>query len=329
MEWLTSFSPAGLSGISRRGSVVAIGSYDGLHVGHRSILNPMIAQARASGRTAVLVSFDPVPAVFFGRLPEDSMILLPEERAEIAAALGIDVLITLPFTAALARQSAESFISELTAAVTMRELWVGSGFSLGHERTGSAAALRSISERYGYAMNITARIRLADGEISSSRIRAHLSDGEVSMARALLTYPFFIGGRIEPGAQLGTKIGIPTLNLQYAQRKIRLAHGVYVTRTRLDGETYDSVTSIGVRPTFYSDSGVVIETYLLDRTVEAYGKEARIDFYEFIRPEEKFSGSAELVAQINRDISFARGYLAEVPPPIHLALMNDLPYQSK
>lgn len=329
MEWLTAFPPEGFLTPFQRGSDVAIGSYDGLHIGHRSILNPMIAHAHASGRAAVLVSFDPLPAVFFGRLPADSMILLPEERAEIAAKLGIDVLITLPFTADLARRPAEPFIAELSAVTGMRELWVGSGFSLGHERTGSVAALESVSARYGYQMNVTARIRLADGEISSSRIRTHLAAGEVSMARALLTYPFFINGRIEHGARLGTKIGIPTLNLGYAPRKKRLAHGVYVTRTVLDGETYDSITSIGVRPTFYSDSGVVIESYLLDRMVDAYGKKARIEFYEFIRPEEKFAGSAALVTQIDRDISFTRDYLAELPPPIHLALMNDLPYQSK
>lgn len=310
-------------------SLVAIGSYDGVHVGHRTILQPMITQARAMRIPALMITFDPIPAVFFGRLARNSNITLPAERCEIVDALGIDLLVTLPFTKTLADLSAETFVDRLVAATGMRQLWVGEGFSFGKHRAGSARVVNAMSSRYGFELNVLARISLPDGEISSTRIRRHISDGEVAIARDLLTYPFFIRNTIQHGAKLGTKIGIPTLNMAFPAQKIHPAFGVYVTRTTLDGVTYDSITSVGVRPTFYDESDVVIETHLFDEQVDAYGKVAQTDFYEFVRPEIKYPDSAALITQIKKDIVFARDYLKSIPRVSELPLVNELPYQRK
>ena len=142
-----------------------------------------------------------------------------------------------------------------------------------------------------------------------------------------LRYPFFIRNTIRHGARLGTKIGIPTLNLRFPEEKIVLANGVYVTRTELNGEWYDSVTAIGVRPTFYDKSDLTIESYLLDASVDGYGKTGRINFHAFIRPEMKFENSDALVRQVRSDIDFARSYLATLPLDADFSsTANDFPY---
>lgn len=309
-------------------SVAAIGAYDGFHIGHRSILVPMIAGARRRKLPTVLVTFSPLPAVFFGRLPVNSRLLLPEEGAEFAAALGLDAMISVPFDRSLADQSADAFLRRLAGAIGMKELRVGEGFSLGKNREGRERVLAGVAGRYGFDLIVHPRLRLPDGEISSTRIRAFLRDGDVSNAKRLLGYPFFIRNTILHGVGLGTKIGIPTLNLRFPDEKIVLANGVYVTRTELDGVRYDSVTAIGVRPTFYDKSDLTIESYLLDASVDGYGKVARIDFHAFIRPEMKFSNSGALVRQVGSDIDFARGYLATLPLDADFSsTANDFPYQ--
>lgn len=317
------------SGLFRDASV-AIGSYDGLHLGHRAILCPMIARAHAESRPAVLVTFDPIPPVYFAKLPPNSNITLADERADLAEQLGMDAVITLPFGAEVARMAGASFLRGLSGATRMKELWMGSDFRLGSDRLGRDKGLADVLAGMECDLVVTERIQSGEEELSSSRIRTLLSEGELDHANELLSYPFFIRNVIQHGAQIGTRIGIPTLNISFPECKIRLPFGVYVTRTLLDGMQFESITSIGVRPTFYEKSEVVIESYLFDVAVDAYEKQVEIDFFHMLRPEKKFANSDELVVQIDADIALARAYLAKLPKELaEMPCANALPYHCK
>lgn len=299
---------------------VAIGSYDGLHLGHRAVLCPMIARAHAANRPAVLVTFTPIPPVYFGKLPSDSNIILPEERADLAERIGLDAVITLPFGAEVAYKTGAVFLHGLSEATGVKELWMGSDFRLGSDRLGRDTGLADVLAEMGCDLIVTERIQNGEDELSSSRIRTLLSEGNLDRANELLSYPFFIRNIIQHGARIGTRIGIPTLNISFPKGKIRLPFGVYATQTILDGHRFDSITSIGVRPTFYEKSEVVIESYLFDAIVDAYEKLVEVDFFRMIRPERKFGDSDSLVAQIESDIAVTRAYLAAIP-----IMANDAP----
>lgn len=309
---------------------VAIGSYDGLHSGHRAVLCPMIAKAHAENRSAVLVTFSPIPPIYFGKLPTDSNLTLPDERTELAERLGLDAVITLPFGAEVAYKTGASFLRGLSVATGMKDLWMGADFRLGSDRLGLDTGLADVLSEMGCEVVVTDRIQRGEDELSSSRIRALIRAGDIERANEFLSYPFFIRNIIQHGARIGTRIGIPTLNITFPAGKIRTPFGVYATRAILDGQRFDSITSVGVRPTFYEESDVVIESYLFDTAVDAYEKPVEIDFYRMIRPEIKFADSASLVKQIESDIVVTRAYFAALPMTANGApCANALPYQRK
>jgi riboflavin kinase/FMN adenylyltransferase len=288
-------------------ALLTIGSFDGLHLGHQSLIRGLVAAARAQDYQAVVVTFHPHPS-FVLRGPRPAFYLTTsEDKAALFDALGVDLLITHPFTPEVAQLSAAQFVDRLTTALDFREIWAGADFAFGHNREGNLAWLR----QHGYAVH-AAEPLIADGAvISSSRIRRALAEGDLAQANACLGRPFQVSGVVVDGNKRGRTIGIPTANLQLDADRAFPARGVYACRTWVAGRPFQAVTNIGVRPTFGGDVQPTIETHLLDLDADLYGQILRVDFVTRLRAEQKFNGIQELLGQIRTDIAQARSALAE------------------
>lgn len=298
-----------ISQIKLKASAVTIGGYDGIHCGHRFLLDAMLKDAHQQSLSTVMVTFDPLPFVFFQKPKFPKNIILPQERAEIAEQIGIDYLITLKFDQQLADQSASEFISELSDSLGLKSLWVGEDFSLGKNREGSQETLKKLADQFHFALHILPKLEMDGGIVSSTWIRGLITEGQVQEAAKLLGYPFFIENKIVHGAGRGKKLGFPTVNMQIPEGKIIPAIGVYATYIRLHGKKYPAITNVGTRPTFYSDHQIVLETFVFSSDgKDEYGETARVEFLEYMRPEFKFGSADELVNQIRQDIQHAEAF---------------------
>lgn len=290
---------------------VAIGAFDGVHLGHQALIGGLVEHAHQTGCAAVVITFFPHPSVFLrGRRPS-FYLTTPEEKAERLAALNVDVLVTHTFDEAFSKITAAEYVAQLVAHARMREIWCGADFALGHNREGNVAFLRAAGEQYAFAVKVQEPV-LMDGEvISSTRIRQCLRDGAVEQAARYLGRPFRLAGTVVEGAKRGRTIGIPTANLAISDEHAIPAVGVYACRAQLaSGEQHNAVTNIGYRPTFNStEPRLTIETHLLDFEGNLYGDEVKLDFIARLRPEMKFPNVAALVTQIQHDVVTARSLL--------------------
>lgn len=291
---------------------VAIGAFDGVHLGHQALLGEMTARAHAAGRAAVAVTFDPHPAVFLhGRRPSFYLTTQSDKAAHIEA-LGLDALVVQTFDADFASTPAGAYVDALVRHAGLRELTCGRDFALGHNREGNVAYLQRVGAERGFDVNVATPV-LVDGEVvSSTRIRQALRDGAVEQAARLLGRPFELAGEVVTGLQRGRTIGIPTANVSIPEELAAPAVGVYVARARLtSGETAQAVVNIGFRPTFNgADPRPTCEAHLLDFSGDLYGQVLRLSFIGRLRGERRFDGIDALVAQIKRDIEEARRILA-------------------
>jgi riboflavin kinase / FMN adenylyltransferase len=291
--------------------VLTIGKFDGVHLAHQQLVNSLVERARAVGAQSAVLTFDPHPDEVLR--PERTIRYLTtiNERAALLNELGVQMMIVLPFSPALAQMSAEQFMAMLCDHVRLRELWVGPDFRLGHKAQGTVPVLREIGERLGYAVHVIPQWTLDGEAVSSTAIRALLAEGRVAEVPHYLGRPFSVQGPVVRGDQRGRTIGFPTANVAFAPKHMLPADGVYVCRVRLlDGRRdFGAVTNLGVRPTF----GVLartLEAHLFDCNEDLYGQAVRVTFLERLRGEQKFNGIDELVAQIGRDAAAARAWLA-------------------
>jgi riboflavin kinase / FMN adenylyltransferase len=299
------------------GCFATIGTYDGVHRGHQAILSPLVEKAHAAGAKAVVVTFHPHPIVLLRGIDQPYYLNTPEERAQLLGDLGIDAVVTLTFDRALAGLTADEFMQQMSSALNLRELWVGSDFALGRNRQGDITALAEIGRRLGYELRIiplAGQVDEASGaeeRISSSRIRELVRAGQVSRAAQMLGRPYALEGPVEHGEARGRGLGFPTANVAYWSEKITPAYGVYATWAWLGPRRIPSVTSVGVRPTFDNPPSLPrVEAYLIDFDEDLYGKELRVEFLEFLRPELRFNSAEELIDQMILDTQNAREVLA-------------------
>jgi riboflavin kinase/FMN adenylyltransferase len=286
-------------------SVVTIGSFDGVHRGHQSLIADVRKAAVKANRAAVVMTFFPHPSVVLGRA-QPFYLTSPEEKLVQINQTGADLLIEWPFTSETARVRAAEFIDQLVMRLHMRELWIGHDFALGYQREGNAEFLARLGETRGFTVRTVEPIT-NDGEvISSSGIRAALRAGEVAHAAHLLGRWFRLSGRVVPGDGRGRTIGIPTANLAVWPEHAMPANGVYACRAWVGHIPHAAAVNIGTRPTVTNQTQRTIEAHLLDFNKDLYGINVTLDFVEFLRGEQKFSGVPELVAQITRDIARAR-----------------------
>jgi riboflavin kinase / FMN adenylyltransferase len=302
---------------AERGAVVAIGNFDGVHLGHQAVIGETGRIARAQNAPLAVLTFEPHPRRVFR--PDDPPFRLTPFRAKAQAieALGVDLLVTLHFDHAFAQLSAEDFIDQvLVRHLGVRHVAVGFDFTFGHGRRGTATLLQAEGRARGFAVTVVEPVTAAGGAVySATRIREHLVAGRPRDAAALLGRFWEIEGRVERGDQRGRGIGFPTANLALDDY-LRPAAGVYALRAALETEGgmlwHDAVANLGRRPTF-GGSDLRLEVHIFDFDADLYGRHLRVALIEHLRPEQKFSGIDALKAQIAADAAQARAILKTTP----------------
>lgn len=296
-----------------RGGIVALGNFDGFHLGHQAVVGRAIARARAEGRAALVATFDPHPVRFFRPDAPPFRLTTLDQRARLFAAAGADAMVVFRFDAALAGLDAEAFITErLVGLLGAAGVVTGQDFTFGRNKSGDAAVLRTRGAVHGLVAETVAPVSLDGQPVSSSRIRAALQAGDCATATRLLTRPFAIEGAVVHGDKLGRTIGYPTANLSL-DRYLRPRYGIYAVRGRLaDGRVLDGAASLGIRPTF-DPPKELLEPYFFDFAGDLYGQTIEVALHAFLRDEARFDGVDALVRQMDADCAAARDILAATP----------------
>ncbi len=301
-----------------QGALVAIGNFDGVHRGHRAVIEAALRRARANGRPALALTFEPHPRSYFRA--DEPLFRLTDERAKLRllAAAGLDGALVLTFDAALASLSAEEFIRRiLLERLAISGAAVGFDFHFGRGRQGSPQFLSEFGAKLGFTVEVAAPLEDEGRPVSSSAIRAALADGRVVEAAELLGYPWFVSGTVIRGEARGRALGFPTANIRLDPAR-SLKHGIYAVRVGIGERRYDGVASYGRRPTF--DNGApLLEPFLFDFSGDLYGQTLDVAFLGWIRPELRFETAEDLVRRMDEDARLARAALARAPdafPPI-------------
>ena len=291
-----------------RPTVLTLGVFDGLHLGHQRIMQTVVERAKATGASPTVITFEPHPRAVLH--PESAPPLLQtfDQKIEALGVLGIEQTIVIHFDQKFAQIRAQDFLRDVVVdRLHAKEIYLGRGFAFGHNREGNIDLLRTVSQHLGFFADEVPEVRLRDCRISSSRIREHLLKGRVNLARRMLGRPYGVEGRVTRGAERGQQLGFPTANLHPQNRVIPL-NGVYITATLIEGQWRRSVTNIGTRPTFGDETTTSVESFVLDWSGDLYGDVVRVRFLRRLRAEQKFDSIDELKTQIARDISRAKGY---------------------
>jgi riboflavin kinase/FMN adenylyltransferase len=291
-----------------RGSVVTVGTFDGVHVGHRDILERVRARADASGLAAVLVTFRPHPLDVVNPLAAPMLLTPDEEQLDALVDSGFLSVVVLPFTPALARYSAEAFVLRLLRdRYHMQEIVIGYDHGLGRGRQGDANALRALGQTNGFAVEVVPPALDAVGApISSSSIRTSIAHGDLERAQRALGRPYTVRGRVIHGGQRGRDLGYPTINLELAgSRKLLPPDGVYAVRAQTSRGSFGGMMNLGGRPTF-GDVNRSLEVHLFDVGGDWYGESVSVAFVSRLRDVKRFDGVDALIAQLGRDAVDAR-----------------------
>ena len=293
-----------------RGGIVALGNFDGFHLGHQAVVGRAVARARAEGRPALVATFDPHPVRHFRPDAAPFRLTTLDQRERLFAAASADATVVFRFDAALAALTAAQFVVErLVEGLGVAGVVTGEDFTFGANRGGNVRVLADLGARHGYTAETVGPVSLDNAPVSSSRIREALQRGDPREAARLLTRPFAIEGVVQHGDKLGRTIGYPTANLDMGPY-LRPAYGIYAVRGRLpDGRVLDGAANLGIRPTF-EPSKELLEPYFFDFTGDLYGQRIEVELIEFLRAEARFDGLDALTAQMERDCARARAVLA-------------------
>ena len=289
--------------------VVTIGNFDGVHLGHQSLIRDLVTHAAKMGGTPVIVTFYPHPLQVLAPNNAPLQIQTLDQKLATIDSLGIPLAVVIPFNMELAQTIARDFAVGLWERLRFKEIYVGPTFAFGHRRQGSINLLKEIGEEKGFAAGKIHQVQFRGNRVSSTSIRQALISGQVGLARRLLARPFDLKGVIVHGTGMGTKLQIPTANLQTSNELIP-RRGVYVTLFSVEGRRYRSVTNIGFRPTVNTEetASLSIETHMLEFDRDVYGKDATLEFLVRLRDERRFSGKAALIERIQKDKENARRY---------------------
>jgi riboflavin kinase/FMN adenylyltransferase len=294
----------------QRPTVLTLGVFDGLHLGHALIMRTVVERARALGAVPTAITFDPHPRAVLHPTSAPPLLQTFDQKIEAFGVLGIEQAIVIRFDAEFAQIRAEDFLRDVVRdRLQAKEVYLGRGFAFGRGREGNIELLKEASGRLGFHADEVPEVRLRGGRISSSRIRELLAAGRVNLARRMLGRPYGVEGRVIRGDARGRTLGFPTANLQ-PQNRVIPRTGVYVTATLIDGAWRRSVTNVGTRPTFTRDDEPSVETYVMEWEGDLYGDVLRVRFLHRLRAERKFASVAELKAQLDRDVARAACYFA-------------------
>jgi riboflavin kinase / FMN adenylyltransferase len=291
------------------GSVLTIGNFDGVHLGHQTLIARAVSLAREQGIPSVVMTFEPHPVKVLHPDRKLTRIFDFEDQQEQLAKAGIDILVVEPFSREFSQVAPERYLNEwVYRPFSPKQLIVGYDFSFGADRKGSIDFLKSKGAELGIGVEVIPPVKV-DGELcSSTRIRQALESGAVELANKLLGRRFYVRGLVERGAGRGRTIGIPTANIRTAAETLP-ASGVYAALASTRHGEYKAMVNIGSNPTFVHAGMVGIEAHLLDFSGDLYGEEVRVEFVARLRDEKKFSSAAELVSQIHADIASGRQIL--------------------
>ncbi len=290
-------------------TVLTIGVFDGVHLGHKHLIGSAVKRAHWQNFQSSVLTFDPHPDMIVHPERARPWLTSLEERAELIAGLGVDLLIVQPFTRDVMALTAREFMRQVCGSVVLRELWIGWDFALGRQRTGNVVQLTEIGHDLSFSLHPVDRFTLEGATVSSTSIRAALESGDVEMAALLLGRRFSIRGQVVQGDQRGRTIGFPTANVMVDSHHMLPGNGVYICDAQVGDQHYGAVTNIGVRPTF-NGTRRTVEAYLLDFAEDIYGETLRLTFRHRLREERRFNGIAELVTQITHDVSMARAWIS-------------------
>ncbi len=291
-----------------RPTYVAVGVFDGVHLGHQALLQQMLAAAHAAQARSAVLTFFPHPAVYIQQLPGRYYLTRQEERVRLLDNLGLDLVITCPFDEATRMTRAAVFVDRLIQYLDMKALW-GGHFSLGHGREGNYEFLQSQGQAKGFTVHHVGELLMWQGErVSSSRIRQALAQGQMDVVTGCLGRPYRLTGKVLHGQERGRTIGFPTANLAVWAEQLVPSNGVYATYAWVNGQRFAAATNVGVRPTV-SGQNLTIEAHLLDYSGDLYEQEITLEFISHIRPEYKFSSLDALKTQITHDVAAIRALL--------------------
>lgn len=289
-------------------TVIALGFFDGVHLGHQALLKTAVERAAEHGMTPAVFTFDRSPKEFVSGVTVP-LITSAEERCEVVRRLfPIEKIIVEPFDEAMMTMDWGDFVLMLAQKYRAGWLVAGHDFRFGHRNAGTPALLVKKAHQLGMGCDIIPAVTIDGVTVSSTGIRALLQEGKMEEAARFLGYPYAITGKVRHGKGLGRTIGAPTLNVIPPEGQLIPAHGVYATRVSVNGETYAAITNVGVRPTVDENGGVTVESHLIDMNAQLYGSDCRVEFLSMLRPEVKFADLSALQAQIARDIEDAKQF---------------------
>jgi riboflavin kinase/FMN adenylyltransferase len=286
--------------------VLALGNFDGVHRGHRKILDRLTRVATERGSTSVVMTFDPHPPRIVRPDKAPPLLMTKAQKLEAIADASVQGAAIVRFTPELSRWDPETFVrTVLVEWLRVSEVWVGANFLFGHDRAGNFSLLRALGGRYGFKTEKIDPVRYKDFVVSSTRIRRLVSEGRVDEAGALLGRQYFIDGTVVRGDARGRSIGFPTANL-CTENELLPPNGVYATTITWEGMVLPSITNVGVRPTVDSSGAVTVETHVFNFDHDLYGKSLRLGFVQRLRDERAFESLDALRAQIATDCGRAR-----------------------
>lgn len=307
-----------LDSIQLNQTIVTLGKFDGNHIGHQLLFKTAVG-LKSPGDQTVIFTFNVPPATVIREEEAENLrtILTHEERILAGYPEGIDHVIEFPFNENTRKMSPEAFVEEiLVQKLHVKAVVVGVDFCFGRNRSGNVATLKALGERFGFRVFPVEKVRcLLPGakeelEVSSTLIKQEIQKGNMENAKLLLGQPFFMIGEVLHGKHLGSKIGFPTINFKVPADKLLPPNGVYATKVHYEGRELCGITNVGNRPTFDDGPERTVETNIFDFSGNLYGQTLRLDFYQFIRPERKFSSAEELAEEIRRNVAQVREVLS-------------------
>lgn len=294
----------------KKPSVVTIGTFDGVHIGHKAILKRLIATAKKENLESVLLTFYPHPRNIVQSAGNLKLINTIEEKQKLLQKAGLDSLVIHPFTKEFSRLSAEEYVERiLVNQLNAKKIIIGYDHRFGKNRTADIEDLKAFGKEMGFEVEEISAQEQNEVAVSSTKIRQALEDGNIKTANTYLGYPYFMTGTVQKGKKIGRQLNYPTANL-HIDESIKLIPkiGVYITQTQINGQKYYGITSIGTNPTVGGETKT-IETHVLDFKGDLYDKTLVLEFIKFIRDEEKFDSLDSLKEAIEADENFARNYL--------------------
>lgn len=288
-------------------TAVAMGKFDGLHLGHGRLMQELL-QKKKAGLAVCVFTFDPSPAVFFG-LSDGRELSTREEKRRILEKLGVDILVEFPMTKETAGMEPELFVEEILIK-RMHTKWIvaGTDVSFGNKGAGNAELLNTLAHKYGYGITTIEKVKYADREISSTLVRELLEQGKMEEVTELLGEPYTICGNVVHGKALGRKLGMPTVNIVPKKTKLLPPCGVYCSSVRWGNRSYAAISNIGYKPTVGEALELGVESHIYDFDKDIYGEEIEVCFYRFLRPEKRFASLEELSEQVAEDILVGKNY---------------------